>query len=69
MDNTMKESQHRSLNIEELIAIAWLRTLSEDDLKRLPSVLAMFEQSHHSLDFRQAHATPNNIQQRLLSIA
>lgn len=68
MDNKGEDS-HRRLTTEELLAIAWLRTLSEDDRERLPSVLAMFKQSHHSLDFCQTHATANDFQQRLLCIA
>ena len=67
--DSKERSDYSSLNIEELIAIAWLRTLSENDFKHLPSVLAMFEQSHHSLDFRQTYATSYNVQQRFLSIA
>lgn len=54
--HTMKESEHRSLTINELFAISWYRNLSEEDKALASLVLAALKKNHQSLNLIQGYA-------------
>lgn len=69
MDNTMKESERRSLTIEDKLNIAWFRSLDDMDREIVKLFIAAFQKGQQSLESRNIQAVLDGFQERDLVAA
>jgi hypothetical protein len=66
---TKKESDHRSLTLEQLIVIAWYRSLDELTQATIDLFISSFQEGRQSLNGVEAYALLDSIQERPLLAA